>query len=48
MRVWDSRSGKKIKKFIGHTDNVKSILLNEDGTLVSFDFDLFSFFSSLY
>lgn len=33
IRVWDPRTGRKQKKLIGHTDNVKALLLNSDGTL---------------
>jgi WD repeat-containing protein 48 len=29
VRLWDPRSGKRITKFVGHTDNVRSILINE-------------------
>lgn len=31
VRVWDARSGKRITKFVGHTDNVRDILLSKDG-----------------
>ncbi len=31
VRLWDSRTGKGITKFIGHTDNVRAILINESG-----------------
>ncbi|KAF8533140.1 hypothetical protein BDD12DRAFT_866837 [Trichophaea hybrida] len=34
VRVWDPRSGKPITKFVGHTDNVRSILVNEHGSMV--------------
>ncbi|EFR03211.1 WD repeat-containing protein 48 [Nannizzia gypsea CBS 118893] len=34
VRIWDSKSGKLITKFVGHTDNVRSILLNRDGDTV--------------
>lgn len=34
VRVWDSRSGKRITKFVGHTDNVRDILLAEDGDMI--------------
>lgn len=32
VRVWDPRSGKRITKFVGHTDNVRAILVSQDGT----------------
>lgn len=31
VRLWDPKSGKRITKFVGHTDNVRSILLSDDG-----------------
>ena len=31
VRIWDPNSGKRIAKFVGHTDNVRSILLSDDG-----------------
>ncbi|KAF1841182.1 WD repeat protein-like protein [Cucurbitaria berberidis CBS 394.84] len=31
VRVWDSRTGKRITKFVGHTDNVRDILVAQDG-----------------
>lgn len=31
IRVWDARSGSRITKFIGHTDNVRAILCSDDG-----------------
>jgi len=31
VRIWDPKSGKRITKFVGHTDNVRSILLSDDG-----------------
>jgi WD repeat-containing protein 48 len=34
VRVWDSRSGKRITKFVGHTDNVRDILIAEDGDTI--------------
>jgi WD repeat-containing protein 48 len=30
VRLWDSSSGKSITKFVGHTDNVRDILISED------------------
>lgn len=34
VRVWDQRSGKRITKFVGHTDNVRDILLAQDGDMI--------------
>lgn len=34
VRLWDTKSGKGITKFVGHTDNVRSILVNEAGDTV--------------
>jgi WD repeat-containing protein 48 len=34
VRVWDARSGKRITKFVGHTDNVRDILVAEDGDTI--------------
>lgn len=31
VRVWDPKSGKLITKFVGHTDNIRGILINETG-----------------
>jgi WD repeat-containing protein 48 len=31
LRVWDHKSGKRITKLIGHTDNLRSILISEAG-----------------
>ncbi|KAI0667157.1 hypothetical protein C8Q78DRAFT_982656 [Trametes maxima] len=30
IRMWDPRSGKRIAKFVGHTDNIRAILISED------------------
>lgn len=38
LRVWDPRTCAKLMKLKGHTDNVKSLLLNRDGTQVSLQF----------
>lgn len=36
IRIWDVRSGTRITKLIGHTDNVRSLLCSDDGkTFVS-------------
>jgi WD repeat-containing protein 48 len=34
VRLWDVRSGKRITRFIGHTDVIRSVLLAEDGETV--------------
>lgn len=34
LRLWDDRTGKRITKFMGHTDNVRDILINGEGNLV--------------
>ncbi|QSZ35922.1 hypothetical protein DSL72_007044 [Monilinia vaccinii-corymbosi] len=34
LRLWDSRTGKRITKFVGHTDNVRDILINEAGDMI--------------
>ena len=35
LRVWDPRTNSKIMKLKGHTDNVRTVLLNREGSLVS-------------
>ncbi|KAJ5802971.1 uncharacterized protein N7503_005421 [Penicillium pulvis] len=34
VRVWDPKSGKLITKFVGHTDNVRDILINQAGDTI--------------
>lgn len=34
VRVWDPKSGKRITKFVGHTDNVRDILVSHDGSTI--------------
>lgn len=34
VRLWDPRTGKRITKLVGHTDNIRDILINEDGDTV--------------
>lgn len=34
VRVWDSRSGRRTTKLVGHTDNVRDILISQDGTTI--------------
>ena len=35
IRVWDPRAGKRIGKLVGHTDNIRSILVSDDSRYVS-------------
>ncbi|KAH8601295.1 WD repeat protein-like protein [Bisporella sp. PMI_857] len=34
VRLWDPRSGKRVTKFMGHTDNIRDILINEIGDTI--------------
>ncbi|KAF1810345.1 WD40 repeat-like protein [Eremomyces bilateralis CBS 781.70] len=34
VRVWDPRSGKRVTKFVGHTDNIRAILVARDGETI--------------
>lgn len=34
VRLWDPRSGTRITKFVGHTDNIRDILINESGDTI--------------
>ncbi|KAK9459214.1 uncharacterized protein V1516DRAFT_567654 [Lipomyces oligophaga] len=34
VRLWDQRSGSSIVNFVGHTDNIRSILISAEGYLV--------------
>lgn len=34
VRLWDPKSGKRVTKFVGHTDNVRDILINETGDMI--------------
>ncbi|KAL4931527.1 uncharacterized protein BDV17DRAFT_280075 [Aspergillus undulatus] len=34
VKVWDPKSGKLITKFVGHTDNIRDILINRDGDTI--------------
>jgi WD repeat-containing protein 48 len=34
VRVWDARTGKRVTKFVGHTDIVRAVLVAEDGETV--------------
>lgn len=35
VRMWDPRSGKRTGKLVGHTDNIRSILISDDSKYVS-------------
>ena len=35
VRIWDPRSGKRTCKLVGHTDNIRAILISEDARYVS-------------
>ncbi|TGZ83715.1 WD40 repeat-like protein [Ascodesmis nigricans] len=32
VRVWDPRTGDRVTKFVGHTDNLRAILVSQDGS----------------
>ncbi|GAP92207.1 putative WD domain-containing protein [Rosellinia necatrix] len=34
VRLWDPKSGKRVTKFVGHTDMIRAILVNEAGDTV--------------
>ena len=34
VRLWDPRTGKRITKFVGHTDNIRDVLVSPDGETV--------------
>ncbi|KAI3214299.1 hypothetical protein DTO027I6_3759 [Penicillium roqueforti] len=34
VRVWDPRSGKLVTKFVGHTDNIRAIMINQSGDTI--------------
>lgn len=35
VRLWDPKSGKRITKLTGHTDNIRALLISDDGQFVS-------------
>ena len=35
IRTWDPRSGKRTAKLVGHTDNIRAILISADGKYAS-------------
>lgn len=41
VRLWDPRSGKRISKLTGHTDNIRALLISDDGQYVSRKFIYF-------
>lgn len=34
VRIWDPRSGQRVTKFVGHTDNIRAILVADEGDRV--------------
>lgn len=34
VKVWDPRSGKRVTKFLGHTDNIRSVLISQDSDTI--------------
>lgn len=34
VRVWDARTGKRITKLVGHTDNIRDVLVSQDGSTI--------------
>jgi WD40 repeat protein len=34
IRMWDPRASKRIGKLVGHTDNIRAVLLSEDSRCV--------------
>jgi WD repeat-containing protein 48 len=34
VRLWDPRTGNRITNFVGHTDNIRDILINESGDTI--------------
>lgn len=34
VRVWDSRTGKRVTKLVGHTDKINDVLVSQDGTTI--------------
>ncbi|KAK4999833.1 hypothetical protein LTR66_001217 [Elasticomyces elasticus] len=34
VRVWDPRTGKRVTKFVGHTDNIRDVLISEGGDTI--------------
>ncbi|CAG8551256.1 9536_t:CDS:10 [Racocetra fulgida] len=42
VRLWDPRTTKQITSFTGHTDNIRAILVSDDGELVNSVWSLYS------
>lgn len=38
VRLWDPKSGKRVSKLTGHTDNIRALLISEDGQYVKLTF----------
>lgn len=34
VKIWDARSGKRVTKFVGHTDNIRDVLISQDSDTV--------------
>lgn len=34
VKVWDVRSAKRVTQFVGHTDNVRSVMISEDSDII--------------
>ena len=34
VRVWDSRTGRRVTKLVGHTDNIRDVLVSQDGSTI--------------
>ena len=34
VKVWDVRSGKRVTQFVGHTDNVRGLLISQDSEII--------------
>ncbi|KAI9438924.1 WD40 repeat-like protein [Lactarius indigo] len=37
IRMWDPRAGRRIGKLVGHTDNIRAILISEDARCLTYD-----------
>lgn len=34
VKVWDVRSGKRVTQFVGHTDNIRGLLISQDSEII--------------
>ena len=34
VRVWDTRSGKRVTRLVGHTDNIRDVMMSQDGNTI--------------